>query len=93
MPNLSCLPNCPFWNAKLALDRNFSFPDITEDEIRRILTSFTFNFLTKVFAEYSEKSGEDFLELIKKKCKGDTLNAFKAICKDILGHFTENFFL
>lgn len=53
--------------------------DIDEDNIRRILTSYKFGFLKEVFNEYLDKSGEEFLELVEKKCSGDSKKAFKAI--------------
>lgn len=55
--------------------------DIKEDDIRRIVTSYTFRFLKKVFEEYQDKTGEEFEKLVDKKCKGDSKKAFKAICK------------
>ncbi|RXG69799.1 Annexin B9 [Armadillidium vulgare] len=53
--------------------------DIKEDDIRRIVTSYTFRFLKKVFEEYQDKTGEEFEKLVDKKCKGDSKKAFKAI--------------
>ncbi|KAL7636837.1 UNVERIFIED_CONTAM: hypothetical protein RMT77_012595 [Armadillidium vulgare] len=53
--------------------------DIDEDNIRRIVTSYTFQFLNRVFNEYQEKTGEEFIQLIENKCSGSSEKAFKAI--------------